>query len=73
VHSTIPILMNEHQISAQMAIDKVVDLLKDSYDKFIAAELSLSNHPLINGSLRDDVQTLVQGCKDITLGNVFWS
>lgn len=65
--------MNERNVSAQEALDEVVATLEKSYEVFTAAERRLLETPGIDGKLREDVQMLIKGCKDITLGNVFWS
>ncbi|KAL1962964.1 hypothetical protein VTN77DRAFT_8810 [Rasamsonia byssochlamydoides] len=65
--------MNERKVSAQAALDEVVAILEKSYKVFTAAERRLLETAGIDGKLREDVKMLIRGCKDITLGNVYWS
>lgn len=67
--STVPLLVENEDISAQEATDKAVKMMEKSWKKLLAAGEQLVRVAETDKE-RMDVQTLVNGCKDITVGHV---
>ncbi|KAL1969796.1 hypothetical protein VTN77DRAFT_7305 [Rasamsonia byssochlamydoides] len=72
VDSMVPIIMHHRHVSAQEAMEQVVELLEKSYNDCTAAEHRLLDLDL-DGKVRDNVKMLIQGCKNVILGGVYWA
>lgn len=73
VDSTVPILVFTENLTAQQAVDRVIDLLRQSYDDFLAAASRLreaaSNE---DQKIKNDVNTWIDGAMDAIVGNYVW-
>jgi hypothetical protein len=74
VDSIIPIMVYHRGISAQEAADTVVGMIAQSYQDLIAAKNRL-RHAVRNedNAIQRDVETLLDGCTDVLVGNMIWS
>lgn len=64
------LFMNEYNLNLQLAVDKVLSLIREHYDICTAAEARL---PFTgNGKLDADILEYVQGCKDLAVGTAYW-
>lgn len=72
LENLLPLLMHEENLSLSAAMQRVIGYIRESYDSFQAAErrLPLSSSP--DDKLNDDIQTYVQGCRDLVLGLTYW-
>ncbi|KFZ07596.1 hypothetical protein V501_06304 [Pseudogymnoascus sp. VKM F-4519 (FW-2642)] len=65
------LFMNEYNLNLQLAVDKVLSLIREHYDICTAAEARL---PFTgNKKLDGDILEYVQGCKDLAVGTAYWS
>ncbi|KAI9782831.1 MAG: hypothetical protein M1839_004582 [Geoglossum umbratile] len=70
--SLVPILVHHEGYTPQGAVDHALDMLRESYDRFVEAEEHL---PMVafDGKVAEDIGKLVQGCKDLCTGNLHYS
>jgi hypothetical protein len=74
VDSIIPTLVYHHNISAQEAADAAFTMIAQSYQDFLAAKSSLRQAVMTrDSSLQRDVDTLIDGCMDVLVGNAYWT
>jgi hypothetical protein len=74
VDNIVPILVYNDNCTAQEAVDKAVDMIKQSYRDFCAAVRHLKAAVVREQSqVTDDVDTLIDACMDVMVGNVAWS
>ncbi|KAH7071553.1 isoprenoid synthase domain-containing protein [Paraphoma chrysanthemicola] len=74
VDSIVPILVYNEDITAQEAVDKTVDMLASGFGEFRSAadrlRATVFNEDV---KVKRDVDTWIEGCVDLILGNMAWS
>jgi 5-epi-alpha-selinene synthase len=74
VHNIITVMLYNEDITVQEAADRVVGMLEQSYKDFLeAAQLLRDTISGEHAQLRADVDTLVDACKDMMVGNMMWT
>ncbi|KAH7079800.1 isoprenoid synthase domain-containing protein [Paraphoma chrysanthemicola] len=74
VDSIVPILVYNEDITAQEAVNKTVHMLASGFGEFRSAadrlRAAVSNDDI---KVKSDVDTWIEGCVDLILGNMAWS
>lgn len=77
IDSTIPLKMHYNKnLSAQAALNDAVYDLQQSRMRFDLAESSLvksGRYTQLGETTKTDISALIQGCKNMMLGNLKWS
>jgi hypothetical protein len=74
VDNIVPVLVFQHDVSPQVAVDMTIKMLEDSYADFLSAvdrleEVVKREHD----DLKPDIQVWIDGCLDVLIGNIAWS
>jgi hypothetical protein len=70
----VPLLVYHHDVSAQEAVDMVIELLRKSYDDFCAAAERLeADVQRADAAVKKNVRVWKEACLDVLLGHVAWS
>ncbi|KAI0808724.1 Presilphiperfolan-8-beta-ol synthase [Xylaria sp. FL0064] len=64
------ILLKKQGLSAQQAVDKIEEMLDDCYRRWYRA---LAEMPVWGEDIDREVLKYVDGCRNIALGNLYWS
>ncbi|TRX96398.1 hypothetical protein FHL15_002670 [Xylaria flabelliformis] len=70
VEHNLIILLKKQGLSEQEAIDKIEDMLDDCYRRWYRA---LAEMPIWGEGIDREVLKYVEGCRNIALGNLYWS
>lgn len=74
VDSSIPVIMWNEGCSAQVAVDRCVKMVEESWERLLQAEKRLLHaHASEPEQVRSDIKTLVGGCKDVIVGHMVYS
>ena len=70
--SFVPIVMQQEGLTTQGAIDRAIEILEESHERFIVAEQMLRDY-LGADQCFADVMKFVQTGKDLVMGTIEWS
>ncbi|RWA13226.1 hypothetical protein EKO27_g1845 [Xylaria grammica] len=70
VEHNLIILLKKQGLSEQQAVDKIEDMLDDCYRRWYSA---LAAMPVWGEGIDREVLKYVDGCRNIALGNLYWS
>lgn len=74
IDSTIPVIVWNEGCSAQVAVDRCVKLIEESWKRLLEAEKRLLDAYAVEPEpIRSDIKTLVGGCKDVLVGHMVYS
>ncbi|USP72987.1 uncharacterized protein yc1106_00261 [Curvularia clavata] len=74
IDSTIPVIVWNEGCSAQVAVDRCVKLIEESWKRLLEAERRLLDaHTGEPERIRSDIKELVGGCKDVLVGHMVYS
>ncbi|KAJ5022170.1 isoprenoid synthase domain-containing protein [Bipolaris maydis] len=74
IDSAIPVMVWNEGCSAQSAVDRCVKMVEESWERLQEAEKKLmAAHAGDSKDLRDEIETLVGGCKDLIVGHMVYS
>ena len=66
----VPLLMYHENLRPQAAVERAVDLLHESYNRFYEAELAL--YEQLGPEDLDVMKAYLQACKDLITCNLHW-
>ena len=67
--SIVPIIVQQFKCTPQLAVDFTVQLIRESYLTFIAAEYRLLRFSQHNSP---DIISFIDRCKEFAVGNILW-
>ncbi|KAL9578090.1 MAG: hypothetical protein Q9203_007221 [Teloschistes exilis] len=67
----VPFLMYHDDLNAQSAVDRAVQMCRESYDRFYQLEAQL--YEQVGSQDEGIVKAHVHGLKDVVMGNLYWS
>lgn len=74
IDSAIPVMVWNEGCSAQVAVDRCVKMVEESWARLLEAETRLVKaHAQESEQTRRDIETLVGGCKDVLVGHMVYS
>jgi hypothetical protein len=74
IDSAIPVMVWNDGCSAQVAVDRCVKMMEESWARLLDAEKRLVKaHAQEPEQIRSDIETLVGGCKDVLVGHMVYS
>jgi hypothetical protein len=74
VDSSIPVIVWNEGCSAQVAVDRCVKMVEESWTRLLEAEKRLLEaHSSESEKTRRDIAVLVGGCKDVVVGHMVYS
>lgn len=74
VDSAIPVIVWNEGCSAQVAVDRCVKLIEESWMRLLEAEKRLLDaYASEPDETRRDIETLIGGCKDVLVGHMVYS
>jgi hypothetical protein len=74
IDSAIPVMVWNEGCSPQVAVDRCVKMVEESWARLLEAEKRLvTAHAQEPEQIRRDIETLVGGCKDVLVGHMIYS
>lgn len=74
IDSAIPVMVWNEGCSAQVAVDRCVRMVEESWKRLLEAEKRLMDaHSGESEQIKSEITTLVGGCKDLIVGHMMYS
>ena len=74
IDSAIPVIVWNEGCSAQVAVDRCVNMVEESWKRLLEAEERLEDaHASEPEQIMSDIKTLIGGCKDVLVGHMVYS